>query len=74
MKKLALLSLALIAFFNIGNSQPIPVDSLYFGQTPPGNTPKVFAPGIVSVSSTKENVISFSPDGTQIFFDSYNFV
>lgn len=69
MKKLALLSLALIAFFNIGNSQPIPVDSLYFGQTPPGNTPKVFAPGIVSVSSTKENVISFSPDGTQIFFD-----
>jgi len=69
MKKLALLSLALIAFFNICNSQPIPTDSLYFGQTPPGSTPEVFAPGIVSVLNTKENVITFSPDGTQIFFD-----
>ena len=69
MKKLALLSLALIASFNICNSQPIPTDSLYLGQTPPGSTPKVFAPGIVSVSGTNENVITFSPDGTQVFFD-----
>lgn len=69
MKKLALLSLALIAFFNICNGQPIPADSLYLGQTPPGSTPKVFAPGIVSGASTKENVITFSPDGKQVFFD-----
>lgn len=68
MKKLALLSLALIAFFNICNSQPIPTDSLYFGQTPPGSTPKVFAPGIVSVLNRKVHTISFSPSGTEVFF------
>jgi hypothetical protein len=32
----------------------------YFGQKPPGNTPEVFAPGIVSIQDAKYNTISFS--------------
>ena len=47
---------------------PIPHDSLYFGQPPPGNTPKVFAPGIVSFPGRNEAVITFSPEGTSVFF------
>lgn len=49
-------------------AQPIPPDSLYFGQTPPGNIPQIFAPGIVSKPGLKEATITFSPDGTKVFF------
>jgi len=40
----------------------------YLGQTPPGNTPVVFAPGIVSVSDRYEYGLSIAPDGKEIFF------
>ena len=40
----------------------------YLGQTPPGNTPEVFAPGIVSTSGNFEFSIAFSPDGKEIYF------
>jgi hypothetical protein len=49
-------------------SQGIPDDSLYLGQTPPGMTPEKFAPGIISLSNRDESVITFSPDGKQVFF------
>lgn len=49
-------------------SQTIPTDSLYFGQTPPGNIPMLFAPGIVSLPGRNEAVITFSPDGSTVFF------
>jgi hypothetical protein len=49
-------------------AQSIPPDSLYFGQTPPGNTPQIFAPGIVSLPGRREAVITFSPDGATVFF------
>ncbi|MEI7981148.1 MAG: putative Ig domain-containing protein [Bacteroidota bacterium] len=49
-------------------AQSIPPDSLYFGQTPPGNIPQVFAPGIVSKPGLREAVIAFSPDGATVFF------
>src|SRR5687768_1430402 len=34
----------------------------------PGNTPVVFAPGIVSLLKSREGSISFSPDGREIYF------
>ena len=68
MKKLALLSLALIAFIQIDYCQTIPVDSLYLGQTPPGDIPTVFAPGIISIPGRKDKVITFSPDGQCLFY------
>lgn len=43
----------------------------YFGQTPPDNTPVVFAPGIISVDSTIEHgAPAFSPDGNEVFWQS----
>jgi Tol biopolymer transport system component len=42
--------------------------NLYFGQKPPGLTPEVFAPGLISVEGTNENCLSLSPKGDEIFF------
>lgn len=43
----------------------------YFGQNPPGDTPVVFAPDIISVDSTVEHGSpSFSPDGSEVFWQS----
>jgi hypothetical protein len=53
---------------SLSPAQPIPPDSLYFGQTPPGNIPQIFAPGIVSLPNRNEAVITFSPDGASVFF------
>ncbi|MBA4385202.1 MAG: hypothetical protein C0410_10745 [Anaerolinea sp.] len=43
-------------------------ENAYLGQTPPGLTPQLFAPGIVSTDSTIEFGTAFSTDGTEIFF------
>ncbi len=48
-------------------SQEIP-DGPYFGQKPPGLTPVVFAPGIISINGRGEERITFSPQGNEIFF------
>jgi hypothetical protein len=39
----------------------------YFGQTPPGPTPEIFAPGIVSTAAG-EGCIVFSADGRKVVF------
>lgn len=39
----------------------------YLGQDPPGTTPKVFAPGIVSTAA-HEFSCSFTPDGKEFYF------
>ena len=39
----------------------------YLGQKPPGTTPKVFAPGIVSTNKSEFNA-AFSPNGKDFFF------
>lgn len=39
----------------------------YLGEEPPGATPEVFAPGIVS-STANDFSITFSPDGREIYF------
>jgi glyoxylase-like metal-dependent hydrolase (beta-lactamase superfamily II)/Tol biopolymer transport system component len=48
--------------------QPTGIQSPYFGQTPPGLEPEVFAPGIVSLAGHFEFAITFGPDGKEIFF------
>lgn len=40
----------------------------YFGQTPPGNTPKVFASGIISTDDQQHSAAMFSPDGNEVFW------
>ncbi|MCX6307230.1 MAG: putative Ig domain-containing protein [Bacteroidetes bacterium] len=68
MKNQALTAVLLLLIGLIGSAQPIPPDSLYFGQIPPGNTPQIFAPGKISLPGRNEAVITFSPDGASAFF------
>ena len=42
------------------------LDGPYLGQRPPGNTPEIFAPGIVSTKEGFEYAISFHPSGKEI--------
>ncbi len=40
----------------------------YFGQKPPGLSPEIFAPGIVSVEGRYEYGISFTPELNEVYF------
>ena len=40
----------------------------YLGEKPPGESPLLFAPGVVSVEGRYEYGVAFSPDGTELFF------
>jgi L-ascorbate metabolism protein UlaG (beta-lactamase superfamily) len=56
-------------------SLPIEVDfhnlvGDYFGQTPPGATPQLFARGIVSTDDNEHCAPAFSPDGSEVFWYS----
>jgi hypothetical protein len=42
-------------------------DGPYFGQTPPGLTAEVFAPGLISLPNRRDTKIVFSPDGQECF-------
>ena len=39
----------------------------YFGQTPPGDSAVIFAPGIVSLPERTEQIITFSPNGKECY-------
>jgi hypothetical protein len=41
---------------------------LYLGQKPPGKTPEIFAPGIVSKDNRYELMTTFSSDGKECFY------
>ncbi len=43
----------------------------YLGQKPPGMTPEIFAPRIVSVDKYSEFVCMFSPEGNECIFDRH---
>jgi hypothetical protein len=40
----------------------------YLGQTPPGDIPVIFAPGIISSEDQEHGVPAFSPDGKEVFW------
>ncbi|MDR7132374.1 hypothetical protein J2X69_004741 [Algoriphagus sp. 4150] len=40
----------------------------YLSQKPPKLIPEIFAPGIVSINNRNEEVITFSPNGLEIYF------
>jgi len=65
-----LLVLALVTIISACNNQQtvFPVlNGPYLGQTPPGSTPVLFAPGIVSTGLYTRD-IAISKDGTEIYF------
>jgi hypothetical protein len=68
MKTSTLTILLIILFGSFAVAMPIPPDSLYFGQIPPGNTPKIFAPGIISLPGRAEYGISIAPAGDEMLF------
>ena len=49
------------------HSDDLPAHLRYLGQTPPGTTPVLFAPGIVSTDAVELNAV-FAPDGREFFF------
>ncbi|MDY8136009.1 hypothetical protein [Aquimarina sp. 2201CG5-10] len=54
--------------YNSKDNDSMPIESPYFGQKPPGLTPEVFAPGIVSVEGRYEFGVSFSPKMDEMYF------
>ncbi|WP_221930764.1 serine hydrolase domain-containing protein [Changchengzhania lutea] len=44
----------------------------YFGEKPPGSTPEIFAPGIISLNGRTEYGISFSPKLDEVYFSAKN--
>ena len=66
MKTLVLLFLSTL-FLSTCFSQPIPPDSLYLGQTPPGKTPRIFNLP-VSAGSFYAERIAISNDGKEIYY------
>jgi len=72
MKKLIMLIFALLVYISITNCQADQKDFLllkgpYLGQTPPGKTPEVFAPGIISTGLYTRD-IAISKGGDEIYF------
>ena len=64
-----LLLLSVLMMSSVSQAQddtPIP-DGPYLGQTPPGSTPEVFAPGIVSTKGWEMSGI-FTPDMKEFYF------
>ena len=45
----------------------LPVNGPYLGQTPPGDEPQLFAPGIVC-TGLEERDLTMTPDGKEIYF------
>jgi hypothetical protein len=66
----ALITLVLcILSGNAGRCGPSKPEGPYLGQSPPGTTPEVFAPGIISKAGYHlHSSLAFSPDGNEICF------
>jgi Tol biopolymer transport system component len=65
--------ISLIFFLSSAGCQGVEPDDFpvlegpYLGQKPPGDTPEIFAPGVVS-TRFDEHIAFFSPDGNELFF------
>jgi len=70
--KTLLFTLAFFLILSFGFSRPVLIDSAYLGQTPPGNIPQIFAPGLISLNNRLETYPVFSPDGKEMFFTVVN--
>ncbi len=73
MKRVALLSTLLLVIFSFLSSctnkdEPEVFRGNYFEQEPPGDSPVVFAPGLISTDEDMELSCTFSPDGTEFYF------
>lgn len=67
MKQVVLIPILILLFGGMVSSQPIPPDSLYLGQTPPGNTPLIFKLDVSPEHFAAER-ITISDDGREIYY------
>jgi hypothetical protein len=65
MKQSVVILISVLIFESFVSSQTIPTDSLYLGQTPPGDSAIVFAPGTISLPNRRETKIVFSPNNEE---------
>lgn len=64
----------LFLFLNLSFGQQFTdLCSDYLGQAPPGDTPVVFAQGIVSTSNLEHSPAIFSSDGNEVYWSSHEF-
>ena len=71
MKKTLLLSVVLATIMQLSFCQSIPDTALYLGQTPPGNTQKLFPLSLTAGYSAVERT-AFSADGKNIYYSEVN--
>jgi hypothetical protein len=62
-----LISTVCLFMLGCGSHKNVPVESLYLGQTPPGNTPKIFPLGVKQGFFAAER-IAISHDNKEIYF------
>lgn len=62
--------IASLAFFVTANESTLSRSGPYLGEKPPGKTPVLFAPGIISLTGRYEFGITFSPDLKEIYFSA----
>ena len=53
-------------------NEPPRLSGPYLGQKPPGKTPEIFAPGIVSTGAFEHSSPTFSPDGNEIYWSVHD--
>ncbi len=64
-----LLTGVFLPHLNAQEADLLNVTGPYLGQSPPGNVPELFAPGIISIDSNFEHsAAALSPDGREIFW------
>ncbi len=74
MKKLIFILLTALSFVSCTQAEKdfLETKDAYFGLTPPGLIPEVFAPGIVSDSTWAEHCqVAVSPDGKEIYWSAW---
>jgi hypothetical protein len=72
MKALGATTLLFLAALLVKESPASAGTDLYGGQTPPGDVPAVFAPGVISKKGRFEQFLLYSPDGRVLTFGLTN--
>ena len=72
MKALSVTMIMALSFLGVAASEETDSADLYFNQPPPGDTPAVFAPGIISLEDRFEQFLLYSPDERQLVFSVTN--
>ncbi|MCP4725532.1 MAG: hypothetical protein GY863_10870 [bacterium] len=71
-RNITIVLLAGLVLFLIGCTQDVTTINIdYLGQEPPGMTPQLFAPGVISNPESVDFGITFSTDGNELYFTKF---